>query len=284
MNKSSKVLLMTIGGALVAIGIIMAAYRYVTADSIDYADAKKLAEWETMVVGNNLYAKTMSLPTFSSLSANGNFDVAIKQGNESKISIATDKQVFPNIHVTLKNNDLALSQHENIAMPTVKAAVTTKNIKNINLDGQTMIHANNIQGQDLTINMDGNSVGYVQGDIKAIKINLNGDAELHFDAANEDTIYVQINGNGKLFLSGTAKELSILSAGNADVNAAQLTVNDVNINAAGASTVMVNVTNQLTINAVGSCAVKYSGNPVVKKNVIGESTVEQVNMDYSSAN
>lgn len=289
MNKSNKVFLTAIGGAFVVVAIFAGAYRYITANSSDYSSGLKLAKWETLVIGNNLLTKTMSLPAFSSISADGNFDVEVSQGQGSNILVSTDKTTLSQVKVSVSGSDLNLMQNQSAytyddSSKLIKATITTKAIKTINLNGDSVLHMKNIRANNLEVNMAGDSVGYLQGDMKNIHINMLENTVLHVNLVSEDAIDLKISGNGKVELTGATKALSINSIGNATIDASKLTANNVDINATGASSVIVHAAATLSVDATGESAIQYYGNPVVTKNVIGESTVEQVGTDYSSAN
>ncbi|MFN7098568.1 MAG: GIN domain-containing protein [Gammaproteobacteria bacterium] len=287
MRKSNKTLLVVIGGALLTIVALAVSYRYIATNTANYSTSVKLEKWESIVIGNNLLAKKINLPAFSAISADGNFDIEVTQADKSNILVDTDKDTLSQIKVAVTGADLSLleSLPVYVMFPTVVSTkITTTALDNINLSGQTMLHADNIRTENMTINMTGNSTAYLKAKVKTVHVNLLSNSELHLDVGNSRALDLKVSGNGEVYLSGVTKNLAIETLGNAAIDAGKLAADDVTIKAAGSSDVVVQANRKLTVESAGDCAIRYIGNPEVTKNVVGESTVVKVGTDYSSAN
>ncbi len=211
---------------------------------------------------------------FNSMNAQGKLDITLQPGNQESVILRTDENLVPHISIETKGNALDMKTLANLT-PLPHVAITSNNISEINLSGKTILHANDVNSQQLSIIMNGKSICYLQSNTKILKINLNGKSELHADVNQADNVTLLVNGKGDLYLTGKTNNLTISSHGKSTVHASELVANNVVLNSAGKSNVTIHAVKTLSVIAVGKSEVKYSGNPIITRETAGESTLEK---------
>lgn len=277
MKASSKLLLTTFGGMFFTLLVLVFALRYIFLDNTCYASASDFELSNQSLIQGQVMTKTALLPPINSVKLEGNFAANLTNGPANILTISGPVDNFPPLKLSVRSEQLnIIEKNTDNALP-VNLALTLPSVNSISVAGQTTLQAKQLIGDKLELNMQGNSVANVQGDIKNIIIHLNGNAKLYLNAANEDTVNIQIAGSGSVVISGAAKKLIIKSAGNTIVDAKQLTAEVVAIKAAGNSVISIRAVQALTVSAAGSCSIRYYGTPTITKMLAGESSIEQIN-------
>jgi hypothetical protein len=105
-------------------------------------------------------------------------------------------------------------------------------------------------------------------------LDVSGVAKVDASELSSENLNVDASGASKLTLSGRASKLTIDVSGATKIDAESLPAVDVNVDASGASSVMVNVSGTLRGDASGASKITYSGSPSeVKKSTSGASRV-----------
>lgn len=189
------------------------------------------------IVGDgNMTNKTMALDNIQTINIIGNYKVIVNTSNEPNLAITTDDNVLPYIDINTTNNNLLVSTKDNAKIFPTQATLTVSipNFTDINLVGRSSVQALDIHSNDFSVNTTGNNM---------------------------------------IVLSGKTKHLDIKSVGKSNLQANDLIAQNVIINSMGNSEIAVHAAKSLVISMVGKGNIKYSGNPNINKNVLGEGTV-----------
>jgi hypothetical protein len=196
---------------------------------------------KSIVGNNNMTSKSVALNNINSVNINGNFDITVNPGKQSNIVLTTDENIMPYIDITMNNdNQLSVSIKPGVSIKwsrTPKLVITTSNLNSINLHGD-----NSVQAADI----------------------------------NTDQLALNVAGDSNVVLSGHANNLTITGSGDSSVDADNLIAENVTVTSAGDSDISVHPSKNLTITAFGESTIRYSGNPTVIKNTLGNSNIEQV--------
>ncbi len=263
MTKSNKIILTTLLVACVIIVAICASLNALTISRLK---------------GNGeISTKTMTLSNFSAISINGNIDLSLTQKTPINMTVTTDSNILPYIEARNINQNLIIGLKDNIdihlAQP-IQIVINTPALQGINLNGKTVLHASQLATSSLTVNASGNSLSYLQGDIKKLKLDLSGKSEAHIQLAEDDSISLNMSGKSIVYLSGKVNTLKINVAGKTTVIAQDLIANQVIINGVGEPDITVHAVKDLTVRMVGKSSVKYYGNPNIEKNGVGDNVLE----------
>lgn len=259
---------------IVFTSILVTAIGFRLFTPTDFLEKIEFSE-NKMIIGNGkVVTPTIETKEFENINVQGRFDITLQTGKANRVQLQTEENLAPHIRFETVNNMLNITTNANMT-PTPQVTITSKTISEINLSGKTVLHANNIDSPQLSINMNGNSNCFLKSNTKILKIQLNGKSELHLNATQADNITLQINGKGDVNLTGKTHNLTVNAFGNSTVHADTLIADNVVLDSAGKSEISVHAVKTLTIMAAGKSNVKYSGNPTITKNTAGESTIEK---------
>jgi hypothetical protein len=222
---------------IVSIFIVLALVDITQANSYNLQRFEISHHNKNIVGDGNMISKTVPLKNIQSLDVIGNYKIVINVGKQSALTVTADDNILPNIDINITDNELSVDTKSNVTIfPTLATlSITTPNLKHINLLGNSSLQALNINTKHFSIN----SIG-----------------------------------NNNIVLSDKTNNLEIKTIGNSNLQANKLVAHHVNINSMGDSDIAVNAVKALTISMVGKGNIKYSGNPNITKNVLGEGTID----------
>lgn len=177
--------------------------------------------------------------SFTSISAEGAFDIEVVCQKSLGIEIEADDNLIPLITTEVSNNVLTVKPKSNYsASDAPKIKISVPNIEMFAADGAGTIQISGVNNDKLQINVDGAPTLTAAGTTKMVGIDANGAAKI--DTHN-------------------------LRAAHAVVDSK------------GVSKVDLGVSSQLDVTVSGPSHVTYSGDPVVNKTVHGPGKVEKRN-------
>lgn len=281
MKKSNQVMSMMMGVTFGAVLVLFASMNAFSSSKDGVTSSVVVADQSGVrVVGNSKIAhKSFATAEFDSVNIGGENDITITPGNHPAVVVTTDENILPYINVAVANKILNIGAKLNVEISPSQAEkihITALPLHKINVHGNMVLKAINMNSDDLSLTMGGKSIGQVQGDIQKLQINLRGNSELHLNVKNAKTIDLKIFGKGTVDLSGKANDLNIMTGGNAKVEAKNLLANQVTIMGAGESEMIVHAINTLSIKTAGESHVQYYGNPQISKKSLGEATIENI--------
>jgi len=179
------------------------------------------------VVDKHAQKRVMVLKSFDSVAIGGKFDVLIKKGSKSRITIEGDSEILPFVQAFVDNGALKIrldEQYRHISFDPVKVIVeSNKKIHRINLGGLINLKAMNIDADTFLLNMGGKVPSCILG--------------------------------------GKVKNFTINAAGKFNVNAKALETDNTNITMAWKWDVVVNSKIRLVVSGFGKGVIRYYGNP-----------------------
>lgn len=285
MKKSSKILWM-FAGVIFAVVLILSVFQNInnasdhnvsSSFSFHFFGVKK-------IIGNkNIINKSVALTNFDTISAAEDFDITFNSGTQNAIVMTTDENILPYINISQVNNQLILGVQPDVSISPSKTEkvniASTTMLHHINLNGIAYFHAMNLNSDDLILDMHGMNSADIQGKIKKISINMSGKPVLHLNILDADNVDLNMYGMGTVYLSGNTQNLNIRSNGKAIVLANNLIAGNVIITGRGMSDISVHAIKTLSILTSGKSSIKYSGNPNISKNTLGDASVEKMSGD-----
>ncbi len=203
----------------------------------------------------NVIKETRNLSSFHAIDIGGAWDIELIKSNEEKIIIETDDNIMPYIKTRVSGGELDVDHDVDINNPT-KLSLT---IYYISLDELDISGAAELFSSDVL-------------KAESLELDFSGASEitLKIDAKN---VEADISGASKADLDGTIVNAEFDISGAAVVRAYGLEINNLELDASGASTVKVLVLDKFSIDASGASSVRYKGNPSLNmKDISGASS------------
>lgn len=184
-----------------------------------------------------LQRATRDVPSFTSISTDGAFDIEIVCQKPQSLDIEGDDNILPLISTEVSNNVLRIRSLRpySVSEPiTLKIAVP--NLEGLSVSGAGTLAISGLQNEKLKIDASGAPTIRVSGETKVLDIDTNG-------------------------------------AGKIDTH--KLRATRAVVDSKGVSRVEVYAAEQLDVTVAGPSHVIYEGNPVVKQTVHGPGSVEK---------
>jgi hypothetical protein len=166
----------------------------------------------------DLKDKTYSVSDFKGVEVSGGFDVNLEQGNEEKVILSAQENLFEYINVRVEGGILKIYTDRNvIASRGLKAKIYLKSIESLNVSGGGDVVTENIL------------------DLPNIDINLSGGGDLK-STLKTNQMRCDISGGGDAEFSGEIKKFEAGMSGGGDLNS-DIASNDISCSLSGGGNV-----------------------------------------------
>lgn len=176
---------------------------------------------------------------FSSISSKSIGRVMIQQTGKESLTISADDNILPLLESRVVDNILYLTiakdTHMNPTKP-IEFVVEVKSLENLNIDGVGSIEAKDIQGEKLSVSLDGVGSMTIAGNVDVLNLSLSGVGSF----------------NGEEFRTKQAT-----------------------VRHDGVGSAVVNVSEQLDVTLSGVGSVEYIGSPQVRESKKGLGSVKK---------
>ena len=196
--------------------------------------------------------KTFDIKDFENLSIQNSFEVTIVQSNEYKVKVDCNENIEKFLEVSMDGETLNLHMENNKAYynVTCKAVVYLPNLSSVDVKGASKVNIPDFETEALEIEVSG--AANIFGNVATNKLNINS------------------KGASKIHFTGQVKHCKILSAGATKIEAKDLLVNELEVEASGASKIVVHAVDELNVNLSGASKFDYYGNPqILNKKISG---------------
>lgn len=221
------------------------------------------------VMPNSTYAKkyisgsgdvkkeSRNVSSFDALDISSAFDIYLTQGNNESLVIEADDNILEYIITEVRSGTLKIYTKENIRkVKTMKAYISFKMLRKIELSGACDIHGENaFKFENIEIETSGAS-----------------DIEMEFTA---NYVYLDMSGASEISFVGHANKMVVDVSGATDIYAQDFEVKECTVDASGACTIKVFVTDELNVDASGASTVRYKGQPAVNFDSSGASSIRR---------
>lgn len=182
---------------------------------------------------------TRTFAAFDAVSINGAFDIEIQRAPVFQVTINADQRALEFINVGVSNEKLTVGMKKNYNLEGgIKIIITLPKLDKVEFTGAGNIVINDIAGKKLEL--------------------------------------IAENSAGDFIISGKTGDLKLKMDGAVTIDAGKLLAQNVDIEADGAVSVKVNAQKNLVVKAAGASTIRYSGEPVIKQQLSGASSLEAI--------
>ena len=213
------------------------------------------------------------LPNFTSIRVSNAIELYISQSNKTEVAVSAKTDEYKNRIITeVVGGTLIIRMADNYSRwwkwgnedYRIKAYVSVKDLYALTGSGATNIKiVNGVSSEKLKIHLDGASD--LKGDIKAgiLIADLSGASSLKA-TVQANSLSVKATGACAFEVSGSGDDLILNVSGASSVKMYDYLVKGASVQASGASSVKVNVTDILKLNATGASSIDYKGAATIK--------------------
>ncbi len=201
--------------------------------------------------------RSFAIVDFDRIDASDAFIISVKYSENFSIEASGDRRNLDDLHVSKNGNTLVIRfNHFEKRQYVTNVDITLPILYGVDFSGAVNAQVSGFDPINrMDVSLSGASLTQLSLDASEIHFSLSGASQL------------RLNGEGQL-LEGNISGASILTAFEYFTDKAELTVS-------GASNAKVSVANQLNGTASGASVVLYRGNPDVKIETSGSSTVQK---------
>jgi hypothetical protein len=212
------------------------------------------------------------LPNFTSIRVSNAIELYISQSDKTEVAVSAKSEEYRNRIITEVNGGtLIIRMADNKWWKwgnedyRVKAYVSVKDLYAITASGATNIKiVNGLSSEKLKINLSGASD--FKGDIKAGTLLTELSGASNFKASVQaNALSVKGSGACDIEVAGSGDDLILDVSGASSVKMYDYLVKGASVDASGASSVKVNVSDFLKLNATGASSIDYKGTASIKE-------------------
>ena len=194
------------------------------------------------------------LSEITSIDVEGDATLYLTQGEEQKIEVETNTNLFSVINHRVKDGEWDAKFDRCVRKGRLTFYVTLKNIHELEVSGSgKIIGENQIKSDKLKVSVEGS-----------------GEVKLQIETRELES---DIEGSGNIVLSGTTSSHKAEVEGSGKIQAYDLISRSADIEIAGSAKALINVEDNLSVKISGSGDVIYKGNPKVNSKISGSGKV-----------
>jgi hypothetical protein len=204
---------------------------------------------------------------FDRLQVSHAFDVTVRQGQSYRVVIEVDEAVLPHLQVDRQGSTLRIGIEPGWRIfrgpTTLRAEVTMPELSGLTASGASRVSLSGF-ASSAGLDIQASGASRVNGEIDAgdATIGASGASEIDLSGAYQD-LTVEASGASNVTLDGAGQNLRANASGGSEIDLSNLPVADARVQAAGASTIRVQPSGTLDVEASGASNVYYSGNPTL---------------------
>jgi hypothetical protein len=222
---------------------------------------------EVYVADGPIETRTYDLADFKGVELDGSGDVFIFKGDEFKVEVTTNSDLFDYLNLYVSDHTIHLGPRKgyfNLKYSKLQYKITLPELNYVALDGSGDITAldNFVAPNDFLLSIDG-SGDILMNELSAQRIffEINGSGDITTSNIDCELADFEIDGSGNINSRGYAVKQVIDINGSGDVKTSSLETEEcfIDINGSGNSRVLV--FDYLKVRINGSGSVYYTGNP-----------------------
>ncbi len=187
----------------------------------------------------NVITRTIELSSFHSLDIGGSFNIYFTQADEQKVEIETDANLMDRITLDVSDGTLNISSKPIKKYTKLNISLQAPTLEDLNIHGASEFSTRGVlKGDKLTVNSSGAS-----------------SAELYINVGELHTVS---SGASNIHYTGIARLHQVNASGASEVDAGDLETETADVEASGASSVSIDVDQDLTLNTSGAADVDYN--------------------------
>lgn len=199
--------------------------------------------------------REIHLSEITSIDVEGDATLYLTQGEEQKIEVETNKNLFSVINHKVENGEWDAKFDRCVRKGKLTFYVTLKNIHELEVSGS------------------GKIVGESQIKSDRLKVSVEGSGEIKLQIETRE-LESDIEGSGNITMSGSTSGHKAEIEGSGKIQAYDLVSASADIEIEGSGKALINVENSLSVKISGSGDVIYKGNPRVSSKISGSGKVE----------
>jgi hypothetical protein len=213
-----------------------------------------------MIIGSGkVISKDFDYRDFSRVTVGNAFQVEFTQGDSYKVSISADDNLMTYVQVSKTGGTLKIGMQSGRGYGNshLKAKITLPTLEGLELSGAATGALNGFKSN------------------RALNVELSGASQLSGEIQSGNADFT-LSGASKATLKGAAQDVKANVSGASTLDLEGFGLQNLNVNASGASTVTANIKGKLDVELSGASTLNYLGSPQLgKTNITGASNLRK---------
>ena len=226
-----------------------------------FASFKYISINEERIRGNgNVKTESRDAAAFTDIGTSGVYKVVITQGSTHSVRVEAEENLLPYIITDISGGELRIHSRKGYNInPTkdIKVYVTLQKVDKLSASGAGGFTSTNVLNSE------------------RIQLKFSGAADANLDIKTQ-SLEVGLSGASNVKLKGSSESAEYGISGAADIQALDLSTNEVKIGISGTGKANVFVQKKLDVSISGMGTVKYKGDPGVIKAISGMGRISKI--------
>jgi len=142
-------------------------------------------------------SKTYDLDPFSAIKLRVPGDVKVKVGEEQRVKITADEDVFKTLKLKLKNGILTITEEKNRRWgDDIEIEISVRELNSVRISGAGSFEIDNIQADTFTAQISGSGDIKANGKVRKLALNISGSGDIKMENLEAEHVDVKISGAG----------------------------------------------------------------------------------------
>ncbi len=208
----------------------------------------------------NVVEQTYDVSGFDRVTLAGSGNLYIQTGDTDGLTVKGEDNIIEQLDIQVNADELTISFKSGVSVNPTQPLDFYVTVTNLNM--VRLLGSGDIQISPLTTN--------------DLDVQIAGSGDMNIEQLNADRFTVEIPGSGRIQVAGEVNDQTITILGSGNYEAGSLKSANAVISIAGSANVNVDVSDSLTVNIAGNGTVRYSGNPDVKKTILGSGDIKKI--------
>jgi len=233
--------------------------------------------WHHCIDGNgHPSTETRTLPAFTRIEVNGDFNVQVDTGSTAIVHITADENLLERIITDVTGDKLVIESRNGDCLNSthpIEISVVTPPVNSIDLNGSGSIFNNGLDAEELALRISGSGkIQCTQINANSVTLDLEGSGNIEC-VADVKNLSSKIEGSGEIRIKGSSlySELKVIGSGRQ--RAGELNTDVCTAYISGSGIIDTYVNNSLDVTIIGSGIVNYFGNPVITSYISGSGKI-----------
>lgn len=207
----------------------------------------------------NIITETRSVGSFRGISVGGSFDVEVKIGSVSQVTVEADDNIMKYIEITTLGNILKIRTENlhNYSNVHMKVYVTVPALTSINASASADVKVLDQIKSDEKLSFQASSSADIEAEVDAPEIE------------------AKASSSGSVTLSGRTKNYTAQASSSGDIKSAELLTENADVSVSSSGSANVHASVSLNARASSSGDISYRGGAKVTKSVGSSGSVEK---------
>ncbi len=152
----------------------------------------------------DLVTEEREVRDFTKIKSSGSFDVYVRVGHETKVSVTFDDNLIDHIRTRVRGHTLRIdSEGSYSSRHNCRIDITVSRLSEITCSGSGSIEVEGLRTDEFAFKLSGSGEFKAEGEVRELEISVSGSGEVDTRDVIAEDAYVKVSGSGKVRVRAT---------------------------------------------------------------------------------